>query len=98
MKLIDNIVVALGKRWIKGYIRRMKKMAEQESKPWYLSCGVIGGLVTMAIGLAGAFGIGAQLEGERDAITNTIIQVATAVAGAVAVWGRVKAKKTLTLK
>lgn len=31
MKLIDNIILALIKRKIKAYVKRMKKMAEQEA-------------------------------------------------------------------
>lgn len=95
MKFIDNIIFALIKRRIKAYIKRMKKMAEQESKPWYLSRGVIGGLVAMVIGIVGAFGFGAGLVGEQAAIVDTVLQIATAGAGALAVWGRIRAKKKI---
>ena len=71
-------------------------MAEKDNKPWYLSKTVIAGIVTMIIGVAGTFGLGAAIEGEKDQIVDVVIQIATALAGLVAVYGRLTAKKKIT--
>ena len=70
-------------------------MAKQEHKHWYLSTGVIGGLVAFGISGAGALGI-VGLKAEQGQLTEYILQVITAVAGLVAVYGRVTATKKLT--
>jgi hypothetical protein len=98
MKFIDNLIIAFVKSRIKKYIERMKKMAENEKKPWYLSTGVIGGLVAIAIAVVSQFKFGKQLEGEEVVITETILRIVTALAGALAVYGRVKAKKSISIK
>jgi hypothetical protein len=72
-------------------------MAEQENKPWYLSRGVMGGLVAMAIGVATVFGI-EGMAGEKEALTEVILGIATALAGALAAYGRIKAKGGVKLK
>ena len=98
MKLnaLDKLALAIVWSRIKKKIKEIKKMSEAESKPWYLSRGVIAGLMTMVIGIAGAFGVDG-LDVEKDQITEIILSVVTAIVGAVAVWGRVKAKQQVTL-
>lgn len=69
-------------------------MAEKDQKPFYLSKTVIAGMVAIAIGIASAFGIGG-LEAETEITTELILQLTTAVAGLVAIYGRLTAKKKL---
>jgi hypothetical protein len=83
------------KRSIENFKRKAEKMAEKENKPWYLSRGVVGGLVAVMIGVAGTlFGI-AGLEAEKEQIIDMVLQISTIIAGAVAMWGRLRAKKDI---
>lgn len=67
------------------------------NKRWWESKTVWAGVATVLIGLAGA--IGAQVPNDLtpDWAGNTIAKIATAagtvIAGALAIWGRVKATK-----
>lgn len=63
-------------------------------KPWYTSKGVWGGVVGVAIGAAGFFGITVG-EAEAVEITDLLVAGATSVAGLVAVIGRVKADRKI---
>lgn len=68
-------------------------MSEQESKPWYLSRGVIGGAVAA---IAAAVGLVLKVsldEAAQSQLTDLVLTIVTAVAGIVAVWGRVSATK-----
>ena len=94
MTLLNKITIWLAKGWIKKQIERWKKMAEKDQKPFYLSKTVIAGMVAIAIGIASAFGIGG-LEAETEITTELILQLTTAVAGLVAIYGRLTAKKKL---
>ncbi len=73
-------------------------MSEQkeilDAKPWWQSRGVIGAAVAMACSVAVAFGV--QLpEGFGEDATGIILGVSGAVASAIALYGRVRAAKTI---
>lgn len=57
------------------------------NKPWYLSRGVVGGMVSILAGILTAFG----LEVDQPALTDTALAAAEVIGGAVAVYGRIKA-------
>lgn len=70
----------------------------KETKPAYLSRGVIGGVVAVGAVVAGLFGY------EVDADTQAVVvdqgvaiatAVATVVGGVLAIWGRIKATKRI---
>ena len=61
-----------------------------DTKPWWQSKGVWGGLVAAAAGLAGLLGFHIP-EGEIQTLTDAVLSGVTAVAGAFAVYGRVVA-------
>ncbi|RST87239.1 hypothetical protein EJC49_06480 [Aquibium carbonis] len=61
-----------------------------EQKPWYLSRTVWASIVTIATTMGGVFGL--PLAGlDNSAVTDTILQVAAAISGVVALWGRIVA-------
>jgi len=66
----------------------------EDTKPWWRSKGVIGGTVAMVLPILAAFGIGG-LADQGETITQLVMQIAAAVAGAIAVYGRVVATKKL---
>ena len=67
----------------------------EDQKKWYESRGVIGAAVAVAASLASAFGL-ADISGEsQEALVQGIIGFAGAVAGLVAVWGRVRASSKI---
>jgi len=71
------------------YIERTTKM--DGSKPWYLSRTVWAALVTVLMALLGLFGI--RPDGFDDnAFVETLLQAATAIAGVVALIGRLSAR------
>ena len=60
------------------------------SKPWYLSRTIWASLVTVALAAAGA--AGAQVSGiDGGALADAIVQTLTALAGIVAILGRISA-------
>jgi uncharacterized membrane protein len=63
-------------------------------KPWWQSRAVIGGLVAFAAGVAGIFGIGVP-ESVQGSITDNVSAIVAAVAGLVAVYGRIKAQSRI---
>ncbi len=72
-----------------------------ETKKWYESAGVIGGIVAALSGAAGLFGY-AITPADQAVLTTSVSQVlqlgaavTTIVGGAIAVWGRVRASKTI---
>lgn len=70
-------------------------MDSEDSKPWYQSRGVIGGLVAVAAGVAAAFKV--NIAGEMQALlVEAIIGAVAAVGGIVAVIGRIKAQKKIS--
>ena len=97
MNLIDKIIMKIGLKFLKSKIKELKKMAEKEEKPWYLSKTVLASIITVVIGIAGAFGIDG-LDVEKDQLAEIALSAATAIAGAIAIYGRVKAKQKITIK
>ena len=82
----------LKKKW-----KELKKMSNEENKHWYLSKGVIGGLVTVLLVVIRAAGI--EIEGGdtiKDLLVENILLIITGAAGLLAVYGRITAKKKLT--
>lgn len=65
-----------------------------ETKPWYTSRGVLGGLAGVIIGVASAFGLD-SLAGLEAQLTDTLIAIGTAIAGGLAILGRIKADKKI---
>ena len=60
-------------------------------KPWYLSRTIWASIVTILTGAAGLASI--RLEGvDNAALTDALLQAISAVAGLVAIFGRVSAK------
>lgn len=69
-----------------------------ETKPWYFTRGVIGPAVSIVLGLASAK-LGYEFtRDDEEAITLALVGLGTAVFSAIGVWGRIKAKKKVTLK
>lgn len=61
------------------------------NKPWYLSRTIWASIVMLGATLASAFGLVID-EGEASALTDAILQAVAAVAGLVAIFGRLSAK------
>lgn len=64
-------------------------------KPWYLSRTVWAGLVALVLSLAGIFGLATDAV-DQGARTDILLQLATAVAGAIAVIGRIGATSRIS--
>ena len=62
-----------------------------ETKPWYLSRTIWASLVTVLAALAGLFGLPAEAL-QDPAIPDLLLQAVTAVAGLIAIAGRLSAK------
>jgi hypothetical protein len=60
------------------------------SKPWYLSRTIWASIITVATGGAGLFGIPTGLI-DNGALTETILQLVTAISGLIAILGRISA-------
>lgn len=71
---------------------------EEQTKPWWQSKTVIASLITGICGVLVLFGVkeGGEVSEEAPGIADNIIGFITAIAALVAVWGRIKADKTLT--
>ena len=66
----------------------------ENEKSWYLSKTVWGGLIAVAAGIAGAFGLTIAPE-DQAAIADAIVVVASVGGGLLAVFGRIKASKAV---
>ncbi len=55
---------------------------------------VIGGLIAVGAGIAGLFGIDVDSQ-TQSALATTAIDLASAVGGLLAIWGRMRAKTTI---
>ncbi|GAA5624929.1 hypothetical protein Brsp05_00181 [Brucella sp. NBRC 12953] len=66
-----------------------------EDKPWYLSRTVWAGLVAQFLSLAGAFGLVSETV-DQGALTDILLQLATAIAGLIAVFGRIGATSRIS--
>ena len=65
-----------------------------ETKPWYLSRTIWASLITVATALAGILGV--PVEGlDNSALTDTLLQAVAAVAGLVAILGRLSARNRI---
>jgi hypothetical protein len=62
-----------------------------ETKPWYQSRTIWASLVTVSTGLAGVVGL--PVDGlDNSALTDTLLQLVTSIAGLVSILGRLSAK------
>ncbi len=62
-----------------------------ETKPWYYSRTIWASLVTLATALAGITGL--PVDGlDNSVLTDTLLQLVTAVAGVVSIFGRLSAR------
>ena len=96
MNILDKLVVGIIKGRIKAYVRKLKKMAEKERKPWYLSKGVIGGLLTVGFVAIQAGGIKVEPDiATIDLIADNIILLLTGAAGVLSLIGRLFATKEI---
>lgn len=66
-----------------------------EDKAWYLSRTVWAGLVALFLSLAGAFGLISETV-DQGALTDVLLQLATAIAGLVAIFGRIGATSRIS--
>lgn len=72
---------------------------EIETKPWYLSKTVLGGVIAAGAGVAGLFGINldALTQAELLAHLDMIVTAGSALVGGVlAIYGRLKATKSIS--
>jgi peptidoglycan/LPS O-acetylase OafA/YrhL len=68
-----------------------------DAKPWWQSRGVIGSIMGIAVSAAVAFGV--QLPaGFGEEATGVVMGLVGAVASGLALYGRVKAAKTISTK
>lgn len=72
----------------------MSDVQSPESKPWWQSKSVIGGLVALAAGIAGIFGV-VMSPDDQAITTEAILGIAGAIGGLLAVYGRIKASKSI---
>ena len=70
---------------------------DNQSKPWWQSKSVIGGLVALLAVVLKGFGYDFGLENQQ-VIIDTLLEVVSGAGAALAVYGRVKATKKLTTK
>lgn len=61
-----------------------------DTKPWYLSRTIWASIVTVLTGGAGLFGL-PMVGVDSGALTETILQLVTAVSGLIAIFGRLSA-------
>lgn len=64
-----------------------------ETKPFYTSKGVWGGVVAMVLGILGAAGL--DFSAEQDTIVDLFVQLGVIVAGLIALIGRLAAKSRI---
>lgn len=67
-----------------------------ETKPWYLSRGVWGGLIALAIAAASAFGYSVA-ETDVEQLQSLATSLVAAASGILSILGRIRASKKLTL-
>lgn len=66
----------------------------QDSKPWYLSRTILASIVTVATGVGGVLGL--PVAGiDNAALTDDVLQAISAVAGLVAIFGRLAASSRI---
>jgi len=65
-----------------------------DTKSWWQSKTVLGGLVALAAGIAGMFGLAMDPD-EQAVTTEALVAIAGGIGGLVAVYGRIKANKAI---
>lgn len=65
-----------------------------QAKSAFQSRAVIGGLIAVGAGIAGLFGIPIDT-GTQASLATTLVDLASAVGGLLAIWGRIKATHTV---
>ena len=70
-------------------------MSTTDTKPWWQSKTIIAGVVAIVVAALGFFGIGIP-DGQQETVTELVLQIITALAGILAIAGRLTAKKELT--
>lgn len=63
-------------------------------KPWYLSRTIWASIVVVVATLAGALGVAIE-DADADVLTDAILQVVTALAGLIAIFGRLAARSRI---
>lgn len=61
-----------------------------ENKPWYASKTILGGIVALIAGAAGALGVVVSPE-DQDLIVQGVLAIGSAVGGLLAIYGRIRA-------
>ena len=65
-----------------------------DTKAWWQSKTVWGGIVALLAGAGGMFGLSIGIE-DQNALTNHAVEIASAIGGLIAIYGRVTAKKEI---
>ncbi len=71
-----------------------------DTKKWYLSKGVWGSLIVVIVIVLRVVGqpeVATVIEGESETISTWIFDLATIVGAVIALYGRIKASKEITL-
>jgi len=68
-----------------------------DAKNWWASRGVVGGLVAMVCGVLASMGYAATAEDAAimTNMTEAVLSAISAIGGAVALWGRIRATKRI---
>jgi len=69
----------------------------QEQKSWNQSRTIVASIVTLAVLIAGAFGIDIDVQ-TQEGIIELVMVVIGAIGSAVSIYGRIKANKTIYIK
>ena len=77
----------------------------EEKEIWYQSKGVWGSVIVMLLGVLTSLNIGSfgpvsveNVAAEKETMVEMLSQFGVFIAGAIALWGRLKAKKKIVLK
>lgn len=62
-----------------------------DSKSWYQSRAVWGGIVSIAFSVAGLFGHDVSGKVDQATVANALVTLGAAVGGVLAIYGRIKA-------
>lgn len=61
-----------------------------DNKPWYASKTIIGGIIALIAGAAGALGVAISPE-DQEMIIQGVLAVGSAIGGLLAIYGRIRA-------
>lgn len=72
----------------------------EEKELWYQSKTVWGSLIVMILGIMQTFNIAGidKIAAEKESMIDTLSQIGVIVAGLIAMWGRLTAKKKVVFK